>query len=99
MVVSSKGVTNSLTLMNKRPNKIQNASTSITDIANQYFRELLKKFNYSPDIGLKSKQVHNKPTEDYFFLIKQITKLMKIKRHVRSKFVKSGTNETIGQIK
>ena len=54
----------------------------MTDITNQDFRKLLKKFNNSPDMGNKSKQVHNEPTEAYLLLIKNITKLMKSKRHI-----------------
>ena len=53
------------------------ASFSITDITNQYFRKLLKKFNNLTCICYKSKQVHNEPTEEYFFPIKHITKLIK----------------------
>ena len=49
---------------------------------------------------LKSKQVHNEPTEAYFFLIKHITNLIKIESHVRlrTKGVRSGVDETIGHI-
>ena len=54
----------------------------MTDITNEDFRKFLKKFNNSLYIGYKIKQVQNEPTQDYFFLIKQITKLMKYKRPV-----------------
>ena len=43
---------------------------AITDITNQDFRKFIRKFNNATYIGYKSKQVHNEPTEDYFFLIK-----------------------------
>ena len=58
-----KGVTTSLTLRTKRTNKKQKASFSITDIAKQDFRKSLKKFDKSPYIGYKIKQVHSEPTE------------------------------------
>ena len=37
---------------------------AITDITNQDFRKLLKKFNDSPYLGYKSKQVNDEPTKD-----------------------------------
>ena len=64
-----KGVTTSLNLITKISNKKQNTRFSITDITNQDFRKLLNNFNISPYKGYKSKQVHNEPTEAYFFLI------------------------------
>ena len=73
-----KGMTTYLTLSTKIPNKKKNSRFSITDITNQYFRKFLKKFKNSPYLGYNSKQVHNEPTESYFFLIKYITKLIKI---------------------
>ena len=73
-------MTNSMALRTKNSNKKQNARFSITDITNQEFSKFLKKFTNSPYLGYKSKQVHNEPTEAYFFLIKYITKLMKSKR-------------------
>ena len=76
-----KEMTTSLALRIKISNKIQKEMFAITDITNQYFRKFLKFFKNSPYLGYTSKQVHNEPTEDYFFLIKQITKMMKIKRH------------------
>ena len=95
-----KGLTNSMYLRTKRSNKKQNARFSITGITNQEFRKLLKRFNNSPYLGYKSKQVHNEPTEAYLFLIKHITKLIKIKRHVRihTNFVKLGVNEKNGHV-
>ena len=81
-------------------NNKQKSRFSISDITKQDFSKLLKKFNNSPYIGLKSKQVHNKPTKANFFLIKQINKLMKSERHVRlcTNFIKSGVNETTGHV-
>ena len=66
----------SLYLSTKIPNKKQKSRFDIADITNQYFREFLKKFKNSPYLGYKSKQVHNEPTEVYFFLIKNITNLI-----------------------
>ena len=93
-------MTISLYLSNKSSNKKQKAKFEITNIINQKFRKFLKKFNNSPYLGYKSKQVHNKPTEDYFFLIKQITKLMKIDRHIqiRNIFFILSINKRIGHI-
>ena len=55
-----KGMNTSLTLRTKNPNNKQKARFYITEITNQDFR----KFNNSPYIGYKSKQVNNEPTED-----------------------------------
>ena len=48
-------------------------------------------------MGLESKQVHNKPTDDYFFLNKHITKIMKSERHIwlRTNFVKPDVNKKL----
>ena len=54
-----EGMTTSMALRTKRSNKKQNAGFSITEITNQYLRELLRKFNNPPNLGYKSKQVHN----------------------------------------
>ena len=66
-------------------------------MTNQDFSKFIKKFNNSPYLGLKSKQVYNEPTKAYLFLIKYITKLMKIQRHIRirTKNFKSIVNKTI----
>ena len=64
MGILRKGVTNSLYLSSKKSNKKQSSRFAITDINNQYFSKLLKKFKNSPYLGLKTKQVHNEPTED-----------------------------------
>ena len=70
MGISGKGLTTSLDISTKSSNNKQKARFAITDIANQDFRKLLKKFNNLPYIGYKSKQVHNEPSEAYLFLIK-----------------------------
>ena len=75
-------MTTFLALRTKISKNKQNARFSITDITKQYFRKLIKKFNSSPFIGFKIKQVHNEPTEAYFFLIKQITKTIIIERSI-----------------
>ena len=92
MVIPGKELTASIALRTKNSNKKQKSSFNITDIINQEFRKFLNKFNNSPDIGWKSKQVHKKPTEAYFFLITHITSLMKIERQVwlHTNFVKLG---------
>ena len=61
---------------------------------------MIKKFNSSPFLGFKIKQVHNEPTEAYFFLIKQITKTIIIERSIwqRTKGVKLGVNKIIVHI-
>ena len=58
MGIPGKGLPTSLDLRNKTPKNKQKASFAITDITNQYFRKLLKRFEDSPDIGYNSKQVH-----------------------------------------
>ena len=63
-------------------NKKQTARFSITEMTNQGFSKLLKKYNNSPYLGYKSKQVHDEPTEAYSFLIKNITELMKNESHL-----------------
>ena len=80
MVISGKGLTTSPTLRTKSPNNKQKARTSITEITNQDFRKFLKEFKNSPYLGYKNKQVHNQPTEAYFFLIKQVYKIVKRKK-------------------
>ena len=77
MDIPGKGMTNFLALRTKISNKKQKAGFDITDISNQDFRKFLKRFNNSPYICYKSKQVHNEPIKSYLFLIKKITKLMK----------------------
>ena len=78
-----KGLTTSLYLRSKVPNKKQKARFSITDITEQDFRKLIKKFDNSPYLGLSSKHVHNEPTDDYFLLNKNINKLIKIDRRIQ----------------
>ena len=77
-----KGLTTSMDLRTKIPNKEKKARFDITDITNQGFRNFLKNFNNSPYIGYKNKQVQNESTEAYFFLEKQNNKLMKSERRV-----------------
>ena len=59
---------------------------------------MLKKFKNSLYLGYKIKQVQNESNESYFFLITQITKIMKRKRHIPPNFVKLSINVTIGHI-
>ena len=90
MVISVKGLTTSLTLRTKSPNKKQKSKTAITDITNKCFRKLLREFKNSHYLGYKRKQVHKEPTEAYFFLTKQVPKRIKSNNHVwlRTKRVK-----------
>ena len=97
---TGKGLINYLAFRNKRSENKQKARFYITDITKKYFRKLRKRLNHSSYPGYKSKKFHNELMEAYFFLIKNITKLMKIERHVRlhTNFVKSGVNEKIGHV-
>ena len=82
MGIIGRGVTTYLYLRTKRSNKKQKSRFSIDEINNQYFRKSLNNFKNSLSIGLKTKQVHNEPTEAYLLLNKQVTKIMKIERHI-----------------
>ena len=94
---SGKGLTTSLTFSRKGINKKQKARNTITDITNQYFSSFLKEFKILPYIGYNRKQVNNEPNEAHFFLIKDISKLIKSKNHVplRTKIIKSDVVKTI----
>ena len=100
MGIQGKGITNSTYIRTKSPNKKQKARFAITEITKHNLRKFCKKFKNSPYIGYKIKHIHNEPTEDYFLLIKNITKRIKNEIHVWlcNKGVKSGTNETIGNV-
>ena len=74
---SSDGLTIFMPLSTKIPNKKQYAMFVITRITDQYFRKLLKEIKNIPDLGYKSKQAHNKPTEAYLFLITQSSMIIK----------------------
>ena len=63
MGVPSKGLTTYLALRTKGSNKKQNPRFSITEITKEDFRKFRKKFNNSPYLCYKSKQVHNEPNE------------------------------------
>ena len=77
---SFKGVNTSLNLSTKSPNKNQKASTAIAYFTNQDLRNFLKDINNSPYLGYKKKQVCNKLTVYYFFLIKQFYNIIKSKK-------------------
>ena len=57
--IPGRGVTNSLSIRNKIPNKKQKAMFAIADINNQDFINLINIFNISPYQGYKSKQFNN----------------------------------------
>ena len=61
---------------------------------------MIKRFEHSPYLGYTSKQVHNEPTEAYFFLIKYITKKIKSEKHLqlRTRGVKLSVKGKIGHI-
>ena len=98
--ISGKELTNSLTLRTKIPNNKEKDRTSITDITNHGFRNLLREFKFSHYIDYKRKHFHNESTEDLFFLIKQFFKINKIKKLVclHTKRVKFDVNKTIGHV-
>ena len=83
MEISGKGLTVSLSIITKSTNKKQKSWTAITDITNNDFSKLPNYFINSLYIGHNNKHFHNEPTEDYFFLIKQIFNTIQIKKHVR----------------
>ena len=87
-----KGMNTSLDLRTKRSNKKQKSTFTITEITNYDFRKMLNKFKSLTYLRYKSKPVHGEPTETRLLIIKNITKLMKIERHIqiRTNFVKSG---------
>ena len=82
MVISSNFLTTSLDIMAKSPNKKQKSRISITDIANQDFRNFLMDFNSSPYVCSKKKRFYNEPIEAYFFPIIYVSKLIKIQKHM-----------------
>ena len=98
MVRPENGMTSSLALRTKIPNKKQKTRFAITDITKQDYRKFLKNFESSPYLGYNIKQFHNEPTEDYLFLIKHITKRIKssIRVWLSTNFVKSGVNKISG---
>ena len=57
---------------------------------------MIKKFRNSNDLGYKQTQFHNEPTKAYFLPMKQITNIIKSKKHIwlRTKEVKTDVNET-----
>ena len=56
--------------------------TATTDAALQIFVDILEFFKDVPYPGYRRKQAKNKPTEAYYFLVKQNSKLLQIKKHV-----------------
>ena len=91
-------MTISLTLSTKiKRIQKKEARTDINDITYQYFRNLINKFKYLILLDFKKNRVHNEPTEAYLFLIKHISKLIKIKNHVplRTKRVKLDVDKNV----
>ena len=97
---TAKGLNKYLDISTKGPKKKQNTRFAITENNNQDFRKLLNKFNNTPYLGYKSKQTDIEPTEAYFFLIKDITEIIKSKRHVQfcTKGFKLGINIKIEHV-
>ena len=58
-----KGLTTSLDLLNRRPNKKQQSEFSINYITDQYLSKFLKKFESLPYLAYKSEQVHIEETK------------------------------------
>ena len=65
-------MTASMTLGTKRSKNKKKEMFAISKITNQDISNFLNNFKNSPYLRYKSKQVHNEPTEAYFFLIKHI---------------------------
>ena len=63
MIISVKGMTNTLTLRTNKPNKKQKASTAITEIINQDLCQFFREFKNSFYLGYKKKKFPNDPTE------------------------------------
>ena len=97
MGIPGEGLTISISIRTKIPNRKQKARFAITEITNQGFRQFLKEFNNSPYLGYKIKQVYNEQTGAYFLLIKWTNKPIKIEMHIRlcNKGVKSGVNKKV----
>ena len=90
---SGKGLTTYLTLTTiMSSNKKQEARTDNTDVVNQYLIKLLEDFKYSPYTRYRKRKVKNEPTGADLFLGKQISQLLKKKKHIIlcSKIIKHG---------
>ena len=62
---SCKGLTTSLALRSKNPNKKQKARTDISEITNQYLGNFLNELKNSPYLGYKRKQARA-PARGYY---------------------------------
>ena len=83
MVRSGKWATTSLTLRTRRrPNNKQKARTDTTDVSLHKFVDILKEFKFVPYPEYRRKQAKNQPTEDYYFLARQISDLLKSNHRV-----------------
>ena len=61
--IYGKWLTTPTTIRTKSPTNKQKGRTTINDITNKDFRNLLKKFNNLPHLCYKNKQVHNELAE------------------------------------
>ena len=83
VVRSVNGLTASLFLRTRRRSKNkQKARNATTDDAFQKFVEILEEFKDVPCPGYSMKQEKKQPNESYYFLVKQVSKLLKINKQV-----------------
>ena len=70
---SDKSLTTSLTIRIKRKsNNKEKSSIASTDVALQYFVDILEEFKDVHYPWYKRKQAKNQPTEAYYFLVKNV---------------------------
>ena len=78
---SGKGVTVSLTISTrKRSNNNKKVRTSTNDVALQKIGEILESFKDIPHPVYMRNQSKNQPTKSYSFIVKHISKVLKIKK-------------------
>ena len=82
MVKPRKGLNTSMAISTKMPEKKQKTRTAITDITNEYFGRFFKEFNNSPYRGYYRKMVHSEQAEACFLLFNNISKPIKINKHI-----------------
>ena len=83
MVRSGEGLNTSMNLRSRsKSNNKQNLRTDTTDVDLQNKIDILEEIKLLPYQGYRRKQSKNKPTESYSFQVKQISKLLKIKKHI-----------------
>ena len=74
MLISGKGMNNSLTISTKNsPKSKQKEKFDIADVFLQSFVKILEEFKDLPYQGYMINYVKNKPTDTYYFLVKQLS--------------------------